>query len=330
MSFAISDFPHASTESKTPNALSLIIYSGFGLNLPSNPPPEFFILGWFLVDGSHVYSTLLVSYSDPEMFRKLKPILIAVPLSIFALAFVSHFSGYRSYFIIFLAYLAVIHFIRQEFGWMKLATRLDPSCPRWLARLDIFSSYAMTILPMLWFLRNSGPAHWYEKGDMVAVPDIIGNTALNLYLPVVFVFLAGNIWHSYKTKTINSTKFLVAINTFFGWYMAKIHVQNAYIAVWLLIFHHGFPYYFLVFKTERITATGWRARLGPLRVPAMYLTCVALFGAVFYFPQLIGSPQELKSIPHLKSAIYAFAVFPQASHFILDAYIWKKKYGLVK
>lgn len=299
--------------------------------LPDQPPHWFFLMGWILVDGSHVYSTLLVSYNDKEIFQRLKWVMIGVPIALIVSSFALNMTGNGHIFMYFLAYLAMVHFIRQEFGWMKIATRLDPNSPVWLNWLDKTTSYCMTILPITWFIRESSGGFWYRSGDLFKVPDHWANLALNLFWPIVAIFLAANFWHSWKTKTINLSKYLVFVNTFFGWYMAKTQVSNTYLAVWLMIFHHGIPYYFIVFKTERVTQNiGWLQRLGSFKYPALYVG----FAAIFYL--FLQSHCCNPVVSYLQSQgqafiyfIAAIATMPQMTHFILDGFIWKRKRGLV-
>src|SRR5687768_6645822 len=70
----------------------LFFETGF-FSLPANPPFIFFVLGWTLVDGSHVYSTILVSYSDRSVFEKLKLVMILVPVLLLITAFAFQYSG---------------------------------------------------------------------------------------------------------------------------------------------------------------------------------------------------------------------------------------------
>lgn len=298
--------------------------------LPDSPPFLFMLLGWLLVDGSHVFSMLLVSYADKDMHRQLKPLMWGVPIALIVSAFTLVYFKQGQYFYYFLAYLAMVHFIRQEFGWMKIASRFDSSAPKWLYNIDMGTSYAMTILPMIWFTRESQKAFWYQAGDMFATPQAIAEVAIKFYFPVVAIFLAANAWHAYKTKTFNLSKMLVFINTFFGWYMSKVHVQNPYLSLWLMIFHHGLPYYFIVFKTERVTQNlSWMKAIGKFKYPVMYAGSVAIFYLFMTGHSNNTFVWALKKDPFFKALIYGISVMPQMTHFILDGFIWKKKYGLV-
>lgn len=300
------------------------------IQLPKNPPFLYMLWGWIIVDGSHVYSSLLVTYTDKDMVRQLRPYLWGIPIAIMAAAFTLSFTGQSQYFYYFLAYVAMIHFIRQEFGWMKIASKLDSQAPKWLFYTDVGTSYAMTILPLLWTIRETVVAQWYRPGDVLGVPLFVAEWALKLFWPIVSIFLAANAYQTYKTKTFNLSKMLVFLNTLFGWYIAKTFIQNPYMAGWFFIFHHGIPYYFIVFKTERVSSNvGWLQALGKFKFPVMYLGCVIIFYCFLMGHSGNSFIASLKKDPFLFSLVYCISVMPQMTHFILDGMIWKKKYGLV-
>ena len=62
----------------------------------------------------------------------------------------------------------------------------------------------------------------------------------------------------------------------------------------------------------------------------MYLSCAGFF-LVWYTlhwdNNIVATLRKLS--PFLQAAIYASAVTPQFTHFILDGFIWKRKVGLV-
>lgn len=311
--------------------LFLLIDKTQVIQLPKNPPFLFLLWGWIIVDGSHVYSSLLVTYGDKDMYRQLKTYMWGIPLVIMVTAFTLSYIGKAQYFYYLLAYSAMIHFIRQEFGWMKIASKLDSSTPKWLYYTDVCTSYSMTILPLLWAIRDTVVAQWYRPGDVFGVPLVVAEWALKCFWPIVSVFLLANAYHTFKTKTFNSSKMLVFLNTLFGWYIAKTFTTNPYLAGWFFIFHHGLPYYFIVFKTERVSSQyNWVKSIGKFKFPIMYLGCVL----VFYLFLMAHSGNSFvyalkKSHPIFFSLVYCISIMPQLTHFILDGMIWKKKYGLV-
>jgi hypothetical protein len=297
-------------------------------HLPEKPPQIFYVLGWSLADGSHVFSTLFVTYFDKDMRKAIRPWLLGIPVFFVVMNFILHYTGNIWPFFVMLAWLSMIHFIRQEYGWMKIATRFDPDAPAWLTKIDLFSSYGMTILPMLAFTRPSQAGSWFTKGDITGTPEIVGEWALHLCLPVAALFFVTNAWHAWKTRTLNLSKYLVFLNTFFGWYMAKIYVATPYIGVWLVVFHHGIPYFFLVFKNERVTRNvNWLHRLGAYKYLLLYLFCVLLFLSGLYSEYYL---KIFNMTPLMQTVVFAFGMTPQIIHFLIDGFVWKKKYGLVK
>jgi hypothetical protein len=309
-----------------------ILIQILGIKLPDSPPAEFYLLGWVLVDGSHVYSTLYITYMDREVRSKLKWHLILVPALIFMTALILAGIGERKIFVHIIAYAAAIHFIRQEFGWMKIATRLDHLAPHWLSTIDKLTSYVMTITPVIWFLRQSQEGFWYQKGDLFRFPDWFSHWALAIFWPTVILFLLTNAYHSYKTKTFNLSKALIFLNTFFGWYVPKVLINHPYLSLWLVIFHHGLPYYIIVFKTERLSQKySWLNTLGKFKYPLMYLVCAAIFYFFLKSHSNRAIHASFRSLGIWMSALlYAYAVTPQFTHFVLDGFIWKRKVGLVK
>ncbi len=288
------------------------------------------VIGWVLVDGSHVYSSLFVTYFDKKTRTELPKALIILPLFFLVSATFFFYFGMRSSYIYFVAYLAAIHFIRQEYGWMKISSSFDKNLPRIINIVDKVTTYTMTIAPFLWLTRKSASGFWYEEGDSFLVPDVIANAGIYLFWTMVSLFLILNLYHSFKSKTFNLSKFLVFLNTFFGWYVPLVYIETGWIKVLYAICHHGVPYYFIVFHTERISQTSnFLKKLGQFRYLFFYLAC-AIF--MFYFIELQDSSfiyRSRKAYPFLNAFLYAFFLTPQLVHFLIDAFIWKKRVGLV-
>jgi hypothetical protein len=254
-----------------------------------------------------------------------------MPLLIFISAVLFFYFGMKSYYIYFVAYLAAFHFIRQEYGWMKISSAFDKTLPNSIATLDKITTYTMTIVPFIWLSRKENAGFWYEHGDVFLIPDIIASIGLYFFWLIVFLFLFFNTIHALKTKTLNLSKFLVFINTFFGWYVSFIFIESGWIRVLYLICHHGIPYYFIVFRTERITQNYILLKsLGRYKYLFLYLAC-AIF--MYFFIQLEDSSLiyiSRKNYRFLNAFFYGFFLTPQLVHFMIDAFIWKKRIGLVK
>ena len=74
------------------------------------------------IDVAHVYATLFKTYFVADEFQKKKKLLILLPILCFVISMVL-FSFGSLVFWSFLAYVAVFHFIRQQYGFMRLYAR---------------------------------------------------------------------------------------------------------------------------------------------------------------------------------------------------------------
>src|SRR3954453_19607659 len=86
---------------------------------PSAAPEWSWITGVLLVDVAHVWSTTFVVYLDPVELRRRPALYAGTPILCFAAAVALYACG-EGVFWRAIAYLAVFHFIRQQFGWVML------------------------------------------------------------------------------------------------------------------------------------------------------------------------------------------------------------------
>ncbi|MAX67115.1 MAG: hypothetical protein CME66_09290 [Halobacteriovoraceae bacterium] len=301
------------------------------ISLPQTPPFFYFLLGWIAVDGSHFFSTIFVTYLDKDIRQRLKAQLIIIPFVLIVGASTLNFFGYKNIFILILGLSAAYHFIRQESGWMKIASRLDSKAPSWLQKIDILTSYCMTILPLAWTIRMSNNGHWYEKGDLIYLPDHISELLIQLFWPVIIVFILSNIYHCYQTKIFNLSKLYVFINTLMGWYIPRVILENPYLSVALITLHHGVPYFFIVFKHERISQNSKVFnKLKKYKYILFYLASVSLYFAFYYIMFVLPAFISFKNFNNFtQSVAYGILIAPLMTHFLLDSYIWKRKYRLI-
>lgn len=311
-----------------PIVLIYLVLSTFNLDFTQSLPISMMFLGWLLVDGSHVYSTLFITYFDKEAFQESKTKLILTPVLLLAINCLLFYIK-PLYFYRFLANLAMFHFIRQEFGWMKIASRLDDQLPDWIARVDRYCSYVMTVAPMALIMTRIDRT-WYAKGDLFMIPEWLGNGIFMLLLPAVTIFLGVNIYHTYKTKTFNTAKLLVFINTMVSWYIAKIAGIHPTVAMFIIFMAHGIPYLFIAFKAERVSdKVPFLKKMGAWKYLAMYLFCVGIWlvAAQLHHNKVF---RPFKTPGNFTGYfIIALAWTPAMSHFVIDGFIWKRKRKLV-
>src|SRR4051812_28486274 len=71
------------------------------------------------VDVAHVYATLFKTYLVPGELSRRRTLLIALPIVCFVIGMLLFCFGSHVFWSV-LAYVAVFHFIRQQYGFMRL------------------------------------------------------------------------------------------------------------------------------------------------------------------------------------------------------------------
>jgi hypothetical protein len=111
-----------------------------------------------------------------------------------------------------MAYVAVFHFIRQQYGFMRLYSRkeLQSKLEFWIDKLVI---YVATIYPILfWHLSSDRSFNWFVEGDFLLVKsNYLLAASTILYYIIVVVYLVKTLVQVAKLKTVNIPKQLVII-----------------------------------------------------------------------------------------------------------------------
>src|ERR1700733_14759798 len=147
-----------------------------------------------LVDVAHVYATLFRTYLHKDAFEKNRTFLLALPAACW-IAGSLLYSLNDLFFWRVLAYLAVFHFIRQQFGFVVLYSRKDPPRLRTFRWLDCACVYIATIYPMLfWHTHMPRNFSWFVAGDFVeSVPAIVELLAGIAYGAVAVAYIGKEI-----------------------------------------------------------------------------------------------------------------------------------------
>jgi hypothetical protein len=162
----------------------------------SNVPLWVWVCFVLLVDVAHVYATLFRTYLEPTAFARHRTLLVAAPIACWAVGSLIY-SLDALYFWRCLAYLAVFHFIRQQFGFLKLYSRQEPSDFARFKWLDTALIYLATLYPLIfWHTHLPRNFSWFVDGDFVAsVPAICAQIALIRVCPnAVAVEKAARRW----------------------------------------------------------------------------------------------------------------------------------------
>jgi hypothetical protein len=299
---------------------------------------EFPLLAWvavvLLIDVAHVYGTLFQTYFDPVRRRQRRTLLVLVPLACYAGGVALHAAGSLVFWRA-LAYLAVFHFIRQQYGFLRLYSRREAPAPgQWLNTVLI---YAATLYPLLyWHLSAPRNFNWFVAGDFVQRDWPLGrHLATGLYAALLLAYAARESWLYRRTRTVNIPRNLLLLGTAVAWY-AGIVVFNGDLAFTLLnVVSHGVPYLALVWSRRPALAAGrgwWAGRYGL----GLFLGAIVLFafleeglwdglvwrehGAVFGWFQALPTVAE----PGLLMWLVPLLALPQSTHYVFDGFIWRR------
>ncbi len=295
-----------------------------------------------LIDVAHVYSTLFRTYWNKERFNRYRTLYLIVPV----LCYIAGVFLYTMDALMFwriLAYLAVYHFIRQQYGFMRLYSRGENkhSIP---ATIDVLAIYAATVYPIIfWHVTAGRNFNWFIEGDFISMDTVIvKNVALYIYLLILSAYIGKEAWMLYTSKRFNIPKNLIIAGTFLTWYFGIVHFNGDMTFTLLNVVSHGIPYMALIWtfnKSEQAqkSATVYKHKLYRGTV-AFFLLSIFLFAyieeglwdgmiwkehgsifAVFQSLPLLRSKELLALLIPLLS-------LPQSTHYVLDGFIWKKQH----
>lgn len=325
-------------------ALVLVGLSSLLANEGGALPPWGWLIFVVAVDVAHVHTTLFRTYFDRDELRRRRALYIAVPLACYAAGLGLHLISHLAFWRV-LAYLAVLHFIRQQIGWVAIyrarageRSKLD----RWL---DDAVIYFATGWPLLhWHANLPRSFRWFIEGDFVAVPHLAGlvRPLGVVYVALLAAYAARAFFVAARSSfaRINTGKHVVVATTALTWYVGIVATDTDFQFTVANVIVHGVPYMALLFAYAR-----QRAREAPgvlsSRIVAFGVTAflgVALglaFVEEVLWDRLIwhdrpfwfgGGEQDAPLLGSLARALVVpLLALPQATHYALDAVLWRRR-----
>jgi hypothetical protein len=290
------------------------------------------IAGVLLVDVAHVYASLYRTYFDPVARRIHRKRLILAPLLCAWLGFLLHLESPLLFWGA-MAYVAIFHFIKQHVGFALLYVRAGGE-GRLDRRLTNLAVWTGTLAPVIWWHAHLPTSFaWFMPGDLLAgLPAWVGAAALWLELPVWLVFLARRLDLARRDRA-NPMVPLLAVVPAVCWHLGIVVFDDDRIFTITNVFLHGVPYMALVWLAGgRARVQDRFPRAGSLAILAGFyglLLALAVAEETLWDrlvwhdrPELFGAAAtELH--PVLVAAVVALLAVPQATHYLLDRWIWR-------
>jgi hypothetical protein len=288
-------------------------------------------VGVLLVDVAHVWSTAFIIYS----IGRAPP-----PLALRAGAVLCWAGGIATRSVAqarsgTVAYLAVYHFVRQQFGWMMMYRNRNGERDRLGRWIDGAMIYAATLYPLIVWHCESRVFYWMNPNDFVyGAPEWIATIAGWLYLAIIALYFARAL----VQRPISWGKHILVVTTMACWYVGIVASNSDYAFTVTNVFIHGVPYLALVYVYVRA------ASKEPASAGGISAWLVSRRGGVIMFMAtlwVIAYVEELfwdRAVWHERSWLFGSAfdfdasmviapllAVPQLTHYILDGFLWRRQ-----
>jgi len=314
-------------------ALALVAL-GPALGASADAPEWSWITGVLLVDVAHVWSTAFVVYLDPAEWQRRPALYAGTPIAAFALG-VALYAWGEGPFWRAIAYFAVFHFIRQQYGWVMMYRARCGERDRLGRWLDGATIYAATLYPLIWW-HASLPRRfsWMRDGDFIGgLPAWVIAPARAIYLALLVMYVARAV----IARPVSWGKHLVVATTVACWYVGIIATNSDYAFTVSNVFVHGIPYMALVFLYARSAAREPRSAhgAGAWLLERGLIVFLATLWLVAYFEEMVwdrglwhergwlfGTGRDIGGAAAVLAPLLAV---PQLAHYVLDAFLWKRR-----
>lgn len=296
-----------------------------------------FVVG---VDVAHVHTTLFRTYLDRDELRRHPALYAAVPIACYAAGVALHLASELTFWRA-LAYAAVIHFVRQQVGWVAIYRKLAGEEGRLDRVLDDALVYAATGWPLLYWHAHPRAFRWFVDGDFVSAPWLARVVAPlgAVYAALAAAYVLRAVQRAASGAPVNLGKHVVVTTTAAIWYVGIVATDSDFQFTVTNVIAHGVPYMALLYAYGRE-----RAREAPGSLVARLLAggLLAFLGVALALafaeemlwdrlvwhdrPELFGGdvPEEPLLGPRARALLVPLLALPQATHYVLDAVLWRR------
>ena len=289
------------------------------------------------IDVAHVYSTLYRTYLDPVERTRLSGWLVATPLISWVVGVLLYTWSPEAFWCA-LAYTAVFHFVRQQYGFLMLYSRAERDLPRWCRLLDQLTIYGATVFPLIyWHTHLPRPFVWFIEGDFFSLPASLWLVCGPLYLVTVASYVLKEAWLIFNRGVLNLPRNALVLGTMFSWYVGIIVSSGDLVFTLTNVVAHGIPYMALTFiftnrrdRRFHIEKSLFVPHLLPLAVVLLVSLAFVeegLWDGLVWREHLPVFP-GFQLLPHIEgltvmSLVVPLLSIPQMTHYVIDGVIWR-------
>ena len=327
-----------------------VFFSNAGYFQNASLPPWAWLIFIVGLDVSHVWSSLFRTYLNKEEFEAQKTVLIITPIVVFVMSFAA-LAYSTGLFWRIMAYIAVFHFIKQQYGFTALYQLKTGSLPVKKRLSDKFIIYLLTLYPIVyWHFNSTSEFNWFVENDFfrlyeyVSSPEVILSVfnILNwFYWIVLMLWIIQEIGLIVQSQSSSIGKILWVITTAVNWWFAIVYFNSDLIFSISNVVAHGIPYIALIYyynlkkkeyKTQVAAGLGWKLKWALILVATILFAAITeeYFWDMFIYDenrQIFESiaPYNWNQLTDKWAVIFAMAILalPQLVHYVIDGFIWK-------
>lgn len=295
-----------------------------------------------MVDVSHVYSTIYRTYLDPDMRQNHKLLLYGIPLVVWVAGIIMYLFGDLMFWRI-MAYLAVFHFVRQQYGFFKLYGRTEVLTP-FRKTVSTLMIYAATLYPVLiWHVSGAKNFTWFVQNDFLLTErrELIPYITL-AYGLIWLIYLYQEFQAFLTTKFVNIPKNMILLGTALSWYFGIVYYNSDLIFTFLNVVSHGVPYMALVWMYGHKRMAQKTFQFSEIQTLVFSTKGIIAFVLILlglaYLEETLWDSLVWHDHPEyfsfhwiwgtelgttLKLFLVPLLAVPQVTHYVLDGFIWK-------
>lgn len=312
----------------------LLLAVGWRLGILNEESPDWtWISAVLLIDVAHVWSTSFRVYFDTEEFKRRFWLYLLVPALGYAVG-VALYSEGELVFWKALAFVAVFHFVRQQYGWVALYRRKLGETDSWTWWIDAAAIYLATIYPLaFWMTSLPRNFNWFVAYDFFALPELVETVLFPIYVLALTAYFAKSVYLYFTTGFLNTGKDIIVATTAICWYVGIVFFNSDYAFTVTNVIIHGVPYFALIwfYAKSRRETTGTTYRT----LTQHWIIFLATLWAFAYVEELFWN----RGVWHEKQWLFGndwnwtgwktwlvpLLAVPQLTHYVLDGFIWRRK-----
>jgi hypothetical protein len=321
--------------------LLLAIGAQYGL-LTGDAPDWSWVSAVLLVDVAHVYATAFRVYFNPAELRRRAWLYGLTPLLALCIGAALYSEG-TDVFWRALAYLAVFHFVRQQYGWVAMY-RAKAGEKRDIGKwIDTAAIYLATVYPLIyWHAHLPRNFWWFLEGDFAGIPDVVEQIVAPFYWLALGTYAGRSLYRGWKFGRWNPGKDIVVATTAVCWHVGIITFNSDYAFLVTNVIIHGVPYIVLIYwfhirpvgdaASVGSEAGSFRHVMNTARRVFLFLATLWLLAFIeelFWHRGrwhernwLFGSDWDIDA---WKGLLVPLLAVPQITHYVLDGFIWRRR-----